>query len=320
MRRAGWGGTLRLTGDKREALEGADFVIVQLRVGGNKARYTDERSRWSSTASDRRPPARAGSRRRCGPCRSCSIWPTSRRRSARPARGSSTSRTQRASSRRRCWTMATVRLGCATWRSAFSGPSPSDFGVEPDRVQLEHVGLNHLTWERKVLVDGTDRLPELLADPPLDPGEDEFEGMPDRVHPRARRDPELLPALLLPDLRGASRTSARGRRAPKRSWRSRPGCSSSTRSDAGHETQAPGGAWRRVLLRRGRRACRLAARRYRRRTGRERPQRRRDLEPGRRRRRRGHCTVDRAGAHPLARRPLAPEMFGLVSTRRPTRS
>ena len=42
MRRAGWGGTLRLTGDKREAIEGADFVIVQLRVGGNKARYTDE--------------------------------------------------------------------------------------------------------------------------------------------------------------------------------------------------------------------------------------------------------------------------------------
>src|SRR4029450_1215962 len=42
MRRAGWGGSLALTGDAREALEGADFVVVQLRVGGNKARYTDE--------------------------------------------------------------------------------------------------------------------------------------------------------------------------------------------------------------------------------------------------------------------------------------
>jgi 6-phospho-beta-glucosidase len=37
------------------------------------------------------------------------------------------------------------------------------FGVEPERVQLEHVGLNHLTWERKILVDGVDRLPEILA-------------------------------------------------------------------------------------------------------------------------------------------------------------
>ncbi len=36
------------------------------------------------------------------------------------------------------------------------------FGVAPERVQLEHVGLNHLTWERKVLVDGVDRLPEIL--------------------------------------------------------------------------------------------------------------------------------------------------------------
>ena len=31
-----------------------------------------------------------------------------------------------------------------------------------ERVQLDHVGLNHLTWERAVLVDGVDRLPELL--------------------------------------------------------------------------------------------------------------------------------------------------------------
>ena len=29
-------------------------------------------------------------------------------------------------------------------------------------MQLEHVGLNHLSWERKVLVDGVDRLPELI--------------------------------------------------------------------------------------------------------------------------------------------------------------
>jgi 6-phospho-beta-glucosidase len=36
-------------------------------------------------------------------------------------------------------------------------------GVAPDAVALDHVGLNHLTWERAALVDGTDRLPELLA-------------------------------------------------------------------------------------------------------------------------------------------------------------
>jgi 6-phospho-beta-glucosidase len=36
-------------------------------------------------------------------------------------------------------------------------------GVDPDRVELGHVGLNHLTWERSIRVDGTDRLPELLG-------------------------------------------------------------------------------------------------------------------------------------------------------------
>src|SRR6185437_12413825 len=37
------------------------------------------------------------------------------------------------------------------------------FGVMPDRVRLDHAGLNHLSWIRQVLVDGVDRLPELLA-------------------------------------------------------------------------------------------------------------------------------------------------------------
>jgi len=34
--------------------------------------------------------------------------------------------------------------------------------VAPERVLLDHVGLNHLTWERAVLVDGDDRLPDLI--------------------------------------------------------------------------------------------------------------------------------------------------------------
>jgi 6-phospho-beta-glucosidase len=36
-------------------------------------------------------------------------------------------------------------------------------GVDPAAVVLDHVGLNHLTWERAAYVDGVDRLPELLA-------------------------------------------------------------------------------------------------------------------------------------------------------------
>ncbi|MFC4223397.1 6-phospho-beta-glucosidase [Lysinibacter cavernae] len=35
--------------------------------------------------------------------------------------------------------------------------------VEPSRLTIDHVGLNHLTWERSVLLDGVEMLPELLA-------------------------------------------------------------------------------------------------------------------------------------------------------------
>ncbi|MEV2270180.1 6-phospho-beta-glucosidase [Nonomuraea africana] len=37
-------------------------------------------------------------------------------------------------------------------------------GVDPSRVSLGHVGLNHLTWERSVMVDGMDVLPKLIAE------------------------------------------------------------------------------------------------------------------------------------------------------------
>jgi 6-phospho-beta-glucosidase len=37
-------------------------------------------------------------------------------------------------------------------------------GVRPDDVSLGHVGLNHLTWERSVTVAGEDRLPGMLAE------------------------------------------------------------------------------------------------------------------------------------------------------------
>jgi 6-phospho-beta-glucosidase len=42
LRRAGWPGRLVLTGDRSAALDGATFTLVQLRVGGQAARYVDE--------------------------------------------------------------------------------------------------------------------------------------------------------------------------------------------------------------------------------------------------------------------------------------
>ena len=41
-------------------------------------------------------------------------------------------------------------------------------GVDATRLQLDYVGLNHLGWMRRVLLDGRDLLPELLADSRLE--------------------------------------------------------------------------------------------------------------------------------------------------------
>jgi 6-phospho-beta-glucosidase len=63
-------------------------------------------------------------------------------------------------------------LGLCNVAIGFQRRFAERFGVPPEQVRLEHVGLNHLTWERAVLVDGRDVLPELLADHVEDLAED----------------------------------------------------------------------------------------------------------------------------------------------------
>src|SRR3954452_23164222 len=54
-------------------------------------------------------------------------------------------------------------IGLCNVAIGFQRKFAATLGVDPAAVRLDHVGLNHLTWERKVLVDGVDRLPELLG-------------------------------------------------------------------------------------------------------------------------------------------------------------
>jgi 6-phospho-beta-glucosidase len=46
----------------------------------------------------------------------------------------------------------------------FQRDSARLLGIEPERVIVDQVGLNHLTWVRRVWVDGSDVLPELIAE------------------------------------------------------------------------------------------------------------------------------------------------------------
>jgi 6-phospho-beta-glucosidase len=163
MRRAGWSGRLVITGDRDQALEGADFVIVQLRVGGQAARLTDETIplRFGCIGQETTGPGGFAKALRTVPV----VLELAEETARRGAEGA--------------WfvdftnptglvTQALLdhghrALGLCNVAIGFQRRFASTFGVAPERVQLEHVGLNHLTWERAVFVDGVDRLPEILA-------------------------------------------------------------------------------------------------------------------------------------------------------------
>jgi 6-phospho-beta-glucosidase len=162
LRRAGWPGSLTLTGERDQALEGADFVIVQLRVGGQAARYLDETipPRFGCIGQETTGPGGFAKALRTVPV----VLELAEETSKRGAPGAwfvdftnPTGLVTQAllDEGHRALGLCNVAIGFQRWFA-------SHFGVEPERVQLEHVGLNHLSWERAVLVDGVDRLPEIL--------------------------------------------------------------------------------------------------------------------------------------------------------------
>jgi 6-phospho-beta-glucosidase len=168
MRKAGWTGRLGLSTDRLEAIEGADFVIVQLRVGGNQARYLDETIplEFGCIGQETTGPGGFAKALRTVPVVLELAQLTAERGSPGAWFVDFTNPTGLVSQAlldegHRAIGLCNVAIG-------FQRDFAEIFGVDPGHVRLDHVGLNHLTWERKVLVDGVDRLPELL-DPAADP-------------------------------------------------------------------------------------------------------------------------------------------------------
>src|ERR671922_515019 len=162
--RLGWSGRVTLTGDRDAALDGADFVLIQLRVGGQAARLVDETLplRFGLIGQET---TGAGGVRQAPPTR---------------APGLENARLNARGAAKDAWiidftnpvgivTQALLddghrALGLCNVAITLQRRLAARFGVEPERVQLEHVGLNHLSWERAVRVDGEDRLRDLLSE------------------------------------------------------------------------------------------------------------------------------------------------------------
>jgi 6-phospho-beta-glucosidase len=160
--RAGYGGHLILTTDRDEALEGAAFVIVQLRVGGQAARLSDETipPRFGCVGQETTGPGGFAKGLRTIPVVLELAELTARRGAPGAWFVDFTNPTGMV-------TQALIdeghrALGLCNVAINLQRRFATRFDVRPHRVQLEHVGLNHLSWVRAVMVDGADRLPALL--------------------------------------------------------------------------------------------------------------------------------------------------------------
>jgi 6-phospho-beta-glucosidase len=158
-----WPGELVLTGDRDRALDGAHFVIVQLRVGGQAARLLDETLplEFGCIGQETTGPGGFAKALRTVPV-VLEIAEETARRGGKDA-----------------WVVDFTNpvgivmqalldeghraIGLCNSAIGFQRHIAELLAIEPDRVALEHVGLNHLTWERAARVDGVDRLPDLIA-------------------------------------------------------------------------------------------------------------------------------------------------------------
>lgn len=163
LARAGWPGRLVTTLDRDAALDGADFVLIQLRIGGQAARLVDETlpPKFGTIGQETTGAGGFAKALRTVPL-VLELAEATRARAARDAwiidftnpvgvvSQALLDRDYRA-------------IGLCNVAITLQRMIARQLSVDPDRVALEHVGLNHLSWERAARVDGVDRLPELIA-------------------------------------------------------------------------------------------------------------------------------------------------------------
>jgi 6-phospho-beta-glucosidase len=163
MHALGHPGKVRWTTDLDDGLDGAGAVLLQLRVGGQAARHRDESwpVEYGCVGQETTGAGGLAKALRTVPV-VIDIAERARQRAAPDAWiidftnpvGIVTRALLDAGHR---------AVGLCNVAIGFQRQVAALLEVPPGQVSLDHVGLNHLTWERAVLVDGTDRLPGLLA-------------------------------------------------------------------------------------------------------------------------------------------------------------
>jgi 6-phospho-beta-glucosidase len=163
LERQGFEGELIVTGDLDRALDGADFVLLQIRVGGQAARLSDETVPLACGCIGQETTGAGGFGKalrtvpvvleiaeRVRELSSPDAWIVDFTNPVGIVTRSLLDAGHRA-------------VGLCNVAIGFQRSFAKHLGVEPGDVVVDQVGLNHLTWIRAVHVDGRDVLPALMA-------------------------------------------------------------------------------------------------------------------------------------------------------------
>src|SRR5947208_11931268 len=163
MRAHGHPGRLTWTTDLDEGLDGAGAVLLQLRVGGQAARHRDETWPLEYGCIGQETTGAGGFAKAL---RTVPVVLDIAERSAQRALDSAwiIDFTNPVGIVTRALLDAGHRaIGLCNVAIGFQRNFAALLGVDPSLVLLDHVGLNHLTWERPAAVAGKDVLPDLIA-------------------------------------------------------------------------------------------------------------------------------------------------------------
>jgi 6-phospho-beta-glucosidase len=164
LERVGFSGTLGLTGDLDRALDGADFVLVQIRVGGQQARLRDETIPLACGCIGQETTGAGGFAKALRTVPVVLDIAERTRRRASPDAWIIDFTNPVGIVTRALLDAGHRAVGLCNVAIGFQRSFARMLGVDPERVLVDQVGLNHLTWVRGIRVDGDDVLPRLLED------------------------------------------------------------------------------------------------------------------------------------------------------------
>jgi len=158
----GFEGALELTADLDRALDGADMVLIQIRVGGQAARLRDETIPAACGCVGQETTG-AGGLAKAMRTVPIVLEIAERARELAPADAWIIDFTNPVGIVTRALLDAGHRaIGLCNVAINFQRQIAGHLGVPPERVLVEQVGLNHLTWIRAVWLDGRDVLPDVI--------------------------------------------------------------------------------------------------------------------------------------------------------------